>query len=439
MRQIVPKVCTNLGYNTSTLFQYSGLVSGNGVLTDSSPFSTTSLMVLPGTVLRMTLYDGVGIPLDTTVTIHKGSTMGGGAPTVLTLTMPAGAAGRMLTTNPALTVDWDEGDFLYYQFHNSALLPPFGVSISVCVELEVAAYVYSLGAASYNPSISTGLIGGVFGNGNLDQWAGIPTGPLGMGPTYSPAGIDGQVIRLGLKRNGVPAGGQWDAILIKNGVVQDGSGGTPNTNVTLPDASGSDYLAQTIALPFVRPNAVSAATVHNITGPGATTISIGVAVLPTTPGEFMLSGGEGSNGSGADAYNWVEAFASNPSLGAGSAAAGQTDFEITGLYMERGGPGGFNAPGVGSAFIYTIYVNGIATSITCTQADLAVNASVQGPVVTVQAGDTVTIQIHNINPTGAAGANMHWGVAARFPGPPPPELPCTMPMPPDSGGGVAEP
>lgn len=417
MLQVVPKTITALGYNTFGLTQWQGVLDGIAALTDTTPVYA-SAMITAGTIESLTLRDLSGLRLGTTLTVYLN-----GAPTALTVSLAAGAAGREVTA--IASVPFAVGDWVQYRFDNTSLNPPFGDNVGVSITLDVPEQIF--GISQFNGFPSGFMVGGAFGNGVFTEWTGFPM--TDMGGTYSISGINGTIDRIGVKRvaSTIFTGG-YGVALILNGVIQNGSGGTVNTVFIINDTD-PDIFILPITLPIVQGDHVS--MIATRFGPSLGDALVGmVGVTPTTPGEFMLCGG-GFNSDpsiSVDSYQW-NTFG-GPTDFNYAAPIGPTPIELTGFYGERGAVFGTYSPGVGASIVYTLMVDGVATTLQATQADNATFAIASPTVASYPAGSRASIQVSNFNTPQPSGGLFHWGVAARAVIiPPPPECPGVVTHP----------
>lgn len=385
MIQILPKVFSGLGYGETS--QASGINSGEGAL----PFGGGKIpMPLPGTVARLTLYGGVARDVDVTAAVVKNGTTSG-----LEVEMAAGAAGAQVFTimNP---VHFSAGDYLEYVFGTSdAELVP-GLALAACVEIEAAAMMFGLSPFAGTIGVGATSTGGALGNGTL-----------GSGGTYSICALDCVLTHLCLKRFAEQTGGAWTAWYVKNGVTQDGSGGTVDTTTTLDDAD-PDFIVNTFSLPAAPLDHVNVLLQRQGSEAAFATahVGVGTAVTPNTSGEFMFCGGDNSVIPEGLTWKWMQSAQEGPTIGDHTAAAGQRSFVVNGLYVERE-----NAPGGGNAYIQTLIKNGAPTEIVASISGAIDVAAQSDPArVTYHASDTLTIQIETEgSPSGED--QIHWAMA----------------------------
>jgi hypothetical protein len=243
--------------------------------------------------------------------------------------------------------------------------------------------------------------------------------PLAYSQTASICSIPGRITHLAMCNPvGVaPSGGSYTAWIKKNGVLQDGSGGTVNTATTLLDTHPTRSILGTFSLSVVLGDIVDVVYVRNTTAVGTQQqICVGIGFTPDQDGWFMLTGGSGDNVSGAGATSW--SWNGNIASGDESLATvpiGPVGIVARGLYVIRGTLPGGAGPGSGQTYTETLlkgtadpYAAGSDTAVTVSISDTTTNALIEDLNVPFAAGTTAVFQ-HETT-AGAASGDIHWGL-----------------------------
>lgn len=411
MKQILPRIQTFLLYATANdYWMVAG--SGNGLS------STFGVEVARAPVPWACAFRNIAIycndPTRTsplTLTLQKN-----GIDTLLTVTLPAG---QTYAVTSGIAVSCSALDDVCYHHSGTAAIFPGHVA-AFCVEHEGPGNYFALAPAGGGNSPGNGHIGGAFGNGQFQDWGGLTVSNTG-----SICSVPGSVTHLALYDLSNPAaGGSWTAYVMKNGVRQDGSGGTVNTAVTLMDSDSSRRTVGTFSLPVVPGDICDILLIRNTTTVvfGQSAVGCGVGFTPTTTGWFMLTGGDNSTvqGAGATRYSWV-GLNGTESEEMGSVPIGPVGIIARGLYVVRGSLPSGSGPGSGQSYTQTLlqgtaqpYAAGSPTAVTLSLTDSTSTGSVTGLAVNYAAGTTITLR--TTNSAGASGAGLYWGLAASFAG-----------------------
>jgi phage tail protein X len=337
--------------------------------------------------------------------------------TALSVTLPAS---QNYATTTGVAVACGELDYVDWVVSSSAGYTFPGITVAFAIEQEGARCFYSVPAIYGSVTAGDAALGGCFGNGG---WQG----PGGALPQYSGSAsvcaIPGTITRIALADiGGVATGGSWTAYIKKNGVLQDGSGGTVNTAVTLLDTVPAKRVVGTIALPVVPGDICDVVYVRNGTSVSATLqVAVGIGFTPTDDGWFMLTGGDnvGLPSSGTTSYSFT-AGSSDTDEGLQTVPIGPVGIVARGLYVIRGTLPGGSGPGSGNTYAHTLlkgtaepYAAGSVTAAAVSMSNTTNNASITGLSVAFPAGSTAVIRN---NPSASAGGDvMHWGLQATFP------------------------
>jgi hypothetical protein len=214
-------------------------------------------------------------------------------------------------------------------------------------------------------------------------------------------GVDGTITTLMCRERTAPgAGNSRTYFFKKNGVNQDGSGGTPDTRVVI---SGTDQQASAgFSLSVVAGDTISLAK-STSGSPAASTWNCGtLAFQPTNPLAYQFS----CSLSGADTTGTrfgrpmiagrLEGFgtpeASHQFIGHGS-----RDMRIDGIRAALP-----SSPSSGKSWTWTLRKNGADTGITVTIADTNTTGSMSGSAVTITSGDLWDIEVTATNNPSAA-------------------------------------
>ena len=265
-----------------------------------------------------------------------------------------------------------------------------------------------------NPS-QVARIGGALGNG-IFQFSPVTVSALSN--TYSIVSAAGSLTRLDLATfSGAPGAGIWTGALVKNAVLQDGSGGTVDTRAVITGAATK--ATALFDLPVVEADHVDVYVGRSGTSALFAVAHVGasVAFVATDPDVSLLCGGSNNATTAAFVdYQWNGAEQERPSEGDAANPVGPTGFTVRGLYIERG-----HAPFEtgGQAWIHTLRQSGVDTALVVTVADHATTGVLLTDVAFVD-GETINLAITPVA-TPHLG-QLHWGLAlsTAVPTPPPP-------------------
>jgi hypothetical protein len=294
---------------------------------------------------------------------------------------------------------------------------------SFAIEHEGPGCLYGLAVGFATHAPGEGGIGGALGGDA--SWIAYDNGaPITYSPTASICSIPGRITHMAVGNPvGVaPSGGSFTAWIKKNGVLQDGTGGTVNTAVTLLDTHPIRVILGTFSLPLSVGDIVDVVYLRNTTSVALQQqICVGIGFTPDEDGWFMLTGGSGDDvpASGNTSWSWNGNIASaDESLA--TVPIGPVGIVARGLYVIRGTlPAG---PGPGSGQTYTErllkgtadpYAAGSNTAVTVSMSDTTSNALIEDLNVPFEAGSTAVFR--HTTSAGAVAGDIHWGLNATFP------------------------
>ncbi len=164
---------------------------------------------------------------------------------------------------------------------------------------------YGIGAFSGSSSLASPTVahrlGGSLGNGFFQASDAIPAS---LSNTYSIVCTAGTVTRLDAKTfSGAPGSGVWTIMLVKNTVLQDGSGGTVDTRCVLTGTTTQAF--STFALPVSAADHLDTLIVRSVTSASFALahVTTSVAFVSTATDVGNLCGGN-NNAQSASAVEW---------------------------------------------------------------------------------------------------------------------------------------
>jgi hypothetical protein len=418
MIQLLPKVAFNAGYGGAT--SYIGVLGGNGdfsaAIVGGANFAKAPV-ALASTFRNLTVLATDLFAVDVTVTL-----MVDGVASTQTVTLPAGEA---LAVSTGAEVVVAAGQDVTYRYTGTN---PAGSNLSVCIEREGVGNIYGLTPAAGSLAVDTGWYGGAFNNGTMAAYD--PTPDPGDSNTYSLTAAAGTITTLMLRTYaGAPGSGIWTGYLRKNGIIQDGTGGTVDTQVVM---TGTDTVVTgTFALSVALTDRVDVAVVR--TGAAApfavAQVAVGIGFTPTVADVFMMCGGSNDAISHTQT-DWKWTLSEQLAAGEASHVApiSATGLTISGLYIERG-----DAPGAGRGYVHTVRRSGADTPAVVTIEDVATEGLIDGLDVSFASGQTITLQSMPVadGATDPVSSTLYWGLAAfagTTPEPPPEYEEVTIPI-----------
>lgn len=259
---------------------------------------------------------------------------------------------------------------------------------------------YGIGSSINGAANNQEFVGGALGNG---IWAGSPS----LSNTYSIASAAGAITRLDAKNYvGAPGTDAWTYGVIKNSVLQDGSGGTVNTTAVI---TGADTTAHsTFTLPIAPGDHVELHVKY--TGAGASfdhgygTASVLFAATDTA--QFMVCGGTNDvidSTQPSQVWNGSEQLSQTESKT--QVPVGPTSFGTSGLYVELS-----SDPGASDAsWTYAIRNSGADTSTTLSIVGTSATSGSILNFTSFSSGQTIDLGIVPANIVN--GTQLHWGLA----------------------------
>lgn len=341
-----------------------------------------------------------------------------GADTAITVTLGAAAT---TATDVTHTVSVVVGDLLNWKYVGpslgignawAALAIQFEGSTTKQSGYAIAAYA---GSVSSNPAASNALYGGAFGNGAFQTGTAASLSTL-LSNTYSIASVAGSITRLDANAlSGAPGAGVWTISLRKNGITQDGSGGTVNTSFTITAAATTGN--KSFTLPIVAGDHVDVLIVRTVADAAfaIAQVAVGVQFTATTDGDFVMCGGNNNAVSASlTTYHWPSSEQALTTEARARGIVGSASFYVTALRVEHG------PPGAAKSWTHTFRVDGVATALAVTIANLATSGSDTGNVILPIDGE-LSLQCV---PTGTPSTSqLHWSFGATSGAVPIPPVP----------------
>ena len=357
------------------------------------------VMPIPGTFrnLKLLLTTSETHP-DTTITLNVND-----VDTALTCTALAAETTAEDIANEVAVV---EEDLVCFKFRTPGFASAMQFSISY--EWEGAEQIFGPFAIAGSDDPGEQRASGAFSNAG---WTTNPT-PGVFCNTYSICAVTGNVTSLAAHSFTAVTGlGQWELQLIKNLIIQDGSGGTIDTTVLI--SAGETYKKSTFSLPVV-PGDIIEIILTRLGTEAPFDIAQVTAMVTVNSTEFMLNGGNNALvSSTVDNYEWnaVTQAETDENLVLVPIARG---FTTVGLFVRKS-----QDPGtVGSGYHHILMKNGVQQAIDAevlagglTGLDLA--------AIAYNEGDTLSLLSSPFN--GPNGSQLHWGLSAVMGASPPPD------------------
>lgn len=424
MKQIIPKVVFFVGAGATL---YSGCIDGNGDAANSATFGidyTKCPIAIPGVIRNLTILSKDPLRLnDVTVTVMKN-----GIATALSVTL---ATASILATNLLSSVSLAVGDDITYRFTTVSVGLPNSFDMGCCIEFEGAGCIFAITPQGGSVGVNTGHYGGAFGNGVFQGF--FPGIGMTESNTYSITPTLGQVTCFALKAYYTPvdAPGVWTVYVRKNNILQDGSGGTIDTAVSMADPATDAF--GSFACPVVLQDHADVVIMR--LGADSTyalnKVGIGIGFIPTTEGEFILCGGSNDVISTSQDWKWTRSRElGSPEL-VHLAPVGPTGFRASRLYIERSGVAG--PPSSGDGYLHILRKSQADTLLVVPVIEPAISGvgSVDPPIDYLS-GDTINLQMDPVNSPGTI--RLHWAIGLSAA---PPPLPAGCPIPDFAGASSA--
>jgi hypothetical protein len=203
-------------------------------------------------------------------------------------------------------------------------------------------------------------------------------------------GISGTITTLALKLNIAPGGGNTRRYTIyKNGTAQDGSGGTPDTRVTISD--GSLTGSATFSLSVSPGDTLYLIDAIVAGSPAGADLAGTIVFQPTTPRQFQFSGRVTliGNDNGSKYYHPIGSDGGSVSAEAEREVVGPTTtITLTGLRAT------LETAVSGASRVFTVRKNGADTGLTLTFTGSTTELSTTGSV-TISSADVWSIERTN--------------------------------------------
>ncbi len=398
MIQIYPKIQQLVSFAATTqMWPMMGHTDiANSVRSFPVPWATTvrNLTVSSGDTTRT---------MDLTVTVVKNE-----VETDLEVVLPFVSSGPVTdTTHDVVCAQFDR---IKLQTHTSAGSP--GNTIGWCVEYESAGNIFGIARAGASFAQDHGFYGGALGNG---LWAVWDVSQTSVSATYSICSVAGSITTLVMDDtyvDPVPPGCSLKGyVRLKKPsdplpVIQDGSGGTVDTLCEI--TAGNVNAASTFDLP-IEPGDVVELVFFADGGTVIADVAMGLGFMPTTPGQFMLTGGSNNAVWALPGYVWDFTAQNETDEALTAAPVGPSGFVGLGLYTVGPAPGSDPAEQVTD----TVRRSGADTALTVTRVQLETEALIEGLAVPFVEGDTIDI-INSAGPDGGNGSRLYWGLAATL-------------------------
>lgn len=257
-------------------------------------------------------------------------------------------------------------------------------------------YIYGYGTLSDSPTF---VGGGGFG-GQSNAWA-LSTAQS----TKAVMGVSGTITAIAHRERTAPGGaGSRVCTFYKNGVKQDGSGGTVNTTTTL---SGSNTtVIGTFSLPVVAGDLIQLEIAPS-GSPAASTWQCGTVVFVPDDSSRMLyyASAAGMGAPGAPAY-WYVSGSASPGWTTGSDSGfdapghGSINVRIIGMRVALSA-----TPGTGATRTVTLRKNGADTPITVTIDDTGSTGAMTHDPITIANGDLWNLVSYSTGSPGSTSQN----------------------------------
>ncbi len=394
MRQLIPKASYNVGYGGSRFLDLCGI----GDPTLASIFGEAFACFpcpIDGTMSNLIGLTTGLVAAPITYTFRKNF-----ADTALTCTVP-GLTRTARDVSNVITVN--KGDWICVKcIAGAGVGSAFPVGFSI--EFNGAAWIFGITPGIGTVGAGSQFVGGAFGNGVISAFA-----PTQYSNTLSIDAIEGSIVGLLLRQAGSPTGGGWRAQARVQKVLQDGSGGTPDSTAVLTD--GDSYGESTFDVPVIPPNKCEVFLERTgTTAPFSTQCGVGIAFLPTVEGLFMFCGGSNdATTQTTTEYKWVRSQQQNTDQKTAEVPMGPANVLLKGIYTETTGSPG--AGGSGNSLTTNVLLDGVPTAISAVQFETATSALSFADVIAVD-GTFCTLQLVKVGTTTLG--EFHWGLAAEI-------------------------
>jgi hypothetical protein len=398
-----PTSTTGARYNALTCHSPTGWETSLGIVAACQPWSVDG--VFRNLVISLTPAPGVGKSWTFTVMVN-------GVATALSVTISDAEVTGRDTVNEITVAP---GDYLTLQAVPSGT--PAGITGSnFWVSCEFEGSTARESGCSIGAALTSTSAVRYRGPGDAGAWNATRT------TVENIWAVDGVIDRLDVRTRTAPgAGKSYTLVLYKNGVAQDGTGGTPDTRCVLADTATTAY--STFSLPVTGGDAL-AIECTPANSPTNAYLGCAIKVTATIDGESQMSSAITGNldatatryhvAVGADSRAWglTESFFSTP--------AGVSAFRV-GKFRVRLSA----APGAGKSYTLSLRRNSDSPAGTpsVTVADAATTGSDLVGALTVSDGDVWAMR--SAPATSPAAAFAQWGLVQSPAGPPTPVLTAT--------------
>ena len=398
MKQVFLKSSFNLGWGSS---HYRVALGGEGDTTTMAVDGAAKVVVpIAGTFSNLNVYSPTGTHPNYTVTV-----MINGVVSALKCTLASGSTQAKDVANSVVVT---AGDDVFFDVNVNPLGAGVGYPMNFSVEFEGAQQFYGIACQAGTMGIGDMTGGGALGNGILQDLATQNQ----LTNSYSICTITGNITGLTIKSflgdQGV--GNGWTGYLVKNQILQDGTGGTVDTTCVL---SGTDTLVtKSFTLPVVPGDLLdfSYIRVGSVMPFSQTVISLACSVTPDDATSFMACGG---NNDAVDSTNlgwkWVQSEQLEPAEAIVQCPIGPRGIIIKGLYI-RVKATGLGTAGVGMTF--TIRKNGVDTAATVTLLGADTDKLITGLSIPFVDGDLISLGLYpQAPPALTGGIGLKWGLS----------------------------
>lgn len=365
-QQIILWRASNSPSNTTT--QYTNPL-GHGATFDTE--ASQSMIVATGgsfSNLRAVLAAAPGVGKSWTITLRVN-----GSSSALTVAI-SGASTDV--SDIAHSVSVSPGDVIALQF-TPAGTPAVGSLPSVSLQFDSTTPGASMYGSGSNNVLAITRNNPLFGGNTSTNWS----------EESSVNAVEGDLTALYVSLDGAPGTGSYTFAIEKNGTLQDGSGGTVDTRVTITGAGTAGNTSFTLPC--------TPGDLFRIRGtpssPGTTRRPrYGVALISDTPGvsNFCASPNDPMDATATEYQSPMgnDSGTFNGTESARQATAGVA-FVLNHLRFSTN-----LAPSAGKSYTLTLRINGSSSALSATISDLATAAS-DSDTVSIAPNDLVNIQI----------------------------------------------
>lgn len=280
-----------------------------------------------------------------------------------------------------------------------------GLAVGFSIEFEGDKQFYAVAADTGGQSAGFYRISGALGNGIQQN----TSNPLTFCNTYSLCAVEGIIDGMCIRTfAGEPGDGVWTANIVLNGVLQDGSGGSVDTTVTMTGSTIFEEAA--FSLPIVLADQVVIAVLRSVEDSPFANAQCSAAITftptDTITNPFMLVGGSNDSISTTlVGYKWEHSEQLQATEVLTAAPIAFSGMQAKGIYIEI-----TSAPGAGKSYDYVVRRNALFdTAIATSIVDTDDTALVLEDVDFIY-GDLIDIRI---TPSGGPLSNhMYWGLSA---------------------------